>query len=185
MGILDKLRSKFLTAYAESTGQTYASTTKRDPYVAFNYRVTIVGKHGFARAGFSEVTGLGASIEAIDYRDGDDPSLSVRKAQGLVAVEEVTFKRGISEDTDMWEWLVGSANTDDDSYKQTVIIELLNRNRKGAVTWELTGAWITNYKVGDLSGTASEIAVEEMTLTYETITRTNGTSEAQVSPTFR
>ena len=39
------------------------------PYRVFRYRVEI---DGINRASFSEVSGMSASIDAVEYREGDD-----------------------------------------------------------------------------------------------------------------
>ena len=39
------------------------------PYRVFRYQVEI---DGISRAGFSEVSGMSASVDAIEYREGDD-----------------------------------------------------------------------------------------------------------------
>lgn len=39
------------------------------PYRVFRYQVEI---DGISRAGFSEVSGMSSSVDAIEYREGDD-----------------------------------------------------------------------------------------------------------------
>lgn len=179
-----KLKEKFFLVAKAEGGQSYASAGKRDPYGAYNYRVLIVGKHGFAKAGFTSVTGLGAENNIIEYRDGDEKQLSLRKMPGLITTNDVTLTRGMSEDMDMWNWIVATANAHEDDYKMTVIIELLGRDRKGVMAWELGNAWVQAYTAGDLDAKADEVAIEEMVVTYETIKRTKGTNEASTSPTL-
>ena len=179
----DMLNKLFLTAKAEG-GHSFASSSKRDPYAAYNYRVEIVGKYGFARAGFKTVSGVGAENAIIEYRDGDDRQLSVRKMPGLITTNDVTLTRGMSEDMDMWNWIVETANAEEDDYKMTVIIELLGRDRKGVMAWELGNAWVQSYSAGELDATSNEVAVEEMVITYETIKRVTGTTEGSNTPTL-
>ena len=50
-----------------------------DPLRGFRFRVQI---DGITKAGFREVSGLDASNDAVDYRDGDDPT-HLRKLAGL------------------------------------------------------------------------------------------------------
>lgn len=39
------------------------------PYRVFRYQVEI---DGISRAGFSEVSGMSSSVDAVEYREGDD-----------------------------------------------------------------------------------------------------------------
>ena len=58
-----------------------AETGKRDdPYPQYNFRVEI---DGVARAGFTECSGLTTDTDAVDYREGNDVGMHVRKLPGL------------------------------------------------------------------------------------------------------
>lgn len=49
---------------------------RNDPFAAFNFLVDI---QGVTKAGFSEVSGLAAEVTPIEYREGGENSLTVRK----------------------------------------------------------------------------------------------------------
>ena len=65
---------------------------RNDPLRNFRFRLEI---GGINEAHFSEVTGFDISTDAIDYREGDDPT-HVRKLCGLTKFGNVTLKRGIT-----------------------------------------------------------------------------------------
>ncbi|MBV9670590.1 MAG: phage tail protein, partial [Acidobacteriales bacterium] len=50
------------------------------------------------KASFSEVTGLTAELEVIEYREGGDINGSVRKVQGLRKFSDLTLRRGMTTD---------------------------------------------------------------------------------------
>ncbi len=56
-----------------------ATGSRTDPYRGFNFMVEI---DGITQAGFQEVSGLDASTDSVDYREGTDPN-HVRKLPGL------------------------------------------------------------------------------------------------------
>jgi len=56
-----------------------ATGSRTDPYSGYNFLVEI---DGITQAGFQEVSGLDASTDATDYREGNDPT-HTRKLPGL------------------------------------------------------------------------------------------------------
>ena len=68
-----------------------SSSARVDPYRRFNFILEI---DGIARAGFSEVGGLSAETEVVEYREGADPANTVRKLPGLTKFPNITLKPG-------------------------------------------------------------------------------------------
>ncbi|MMZ51277.1 T4-like virus tail tube protein gp19 [compost metagenome] len=176
MNLINKLLN---TAYAES-GLSFSNTERHDPYKTFNYRVTISGKKNFAKAGFNTVTGLKATTEAVPYRDGNDPNLSIGQSAGLVTYDPVVLSRGMSEDTDLFDWFnlnvntAGNSGQADHNMKCTVKIELMDRDRVVVKTWELIEAWPVEYELPELNATANEVAIDRLTIRHNGIRFTNG-----------
>src|SRR5258708_16721121 len=73
---------------------------RRDPLRNFRFRLEI---GGINEAHFSEVAGFDTSTDAIDYREGDEPT-HVRKLPGLTKYGNVTLKRGITDSIDLYNW---------------------------------------------------------------------------------
>lgn len=179
-----KLALKAFQNVLADSGTTFASTERHDPYRNFNFRVSIVGKKTFAKAGFNKVTGLKAKTDVIEYRDGDDSQLTPHKTAGLIKTDPVTFERGMSEDLDAWDWMVMSANSNDDSHKSTIIVELLDRGRNGVIKWELKECWISDYETGDFDALGNGLMIEKMVVQHEGIKRSLGDSKGEVTSTF-
>jgi phage tail-like protein len=76
------------------------------PYRVFRYQVEI---DGISRAGFSEVSGMSSSVDPIEYREGDDLRNTPRKLAGLTKFGNVTFRWGVSDDSDFLEWVYSVA----------------------------------------------------------------------------
>src|SRR4051794_132333 len=82
----------------------------RRPYGAFRFKVEFAaptGDGGGAQfTGYcSDVSGLGSEINYSDYRDGEEPTNSVRKVPNTFKLDEVTLKRGLYGSTDLFDWL--------------------------------------------------------------------------------
>ena len=71
-----------------------------DPFRGFRFKVQI---DGITKAGFREVSGLDMGTDAVDYRDGDEET-RLRKLAGLQKFSNVTLKRGVTDDQDLWKW---------------------------------------------------------------------------------
>ena len=57
-----------------------ATDTRTDPYRGFNFRVEI---EGIGVGAFSEVSGLTAEGDPVEYREGTDPANTVRLGPGV------------------------------------------------------------------------------------------------------
>lgn len=173
--IKSHISNKFLLKAFANSGQTFANTARQDPYKSFNYRVTITGKKNFAKMGFQKVTGLQASTEASEYRDGNDSNLNVRKSAGLTSFEPVTLTRGMSEDKDMFDWYLLNTNTNgnsgqmDENMQCSVKIELMDRDRTVVKYWELIDAWPSEWSTGDFDAQSNDVMLENLVLQHNGI----------------
>ena len=70
-----------------------------DPYRAFNFRLEI---DGLTAGSFSECSGLTAEGDAVDYREGTDVPLTVRKLVGLRKFTNIVLKRGYTQNGELW-----------------------------------------------------------------------------------
>jgi phage tail-like protein len=174
------MKKLFMNVKAD-TGQAFASTGRHDPYRDFNYKVTITGKKIFAKVGFNKVTGLKLKTDVIEYRDGADSQMTPHKMSGLVKHDPVTFERGMSEDLDIWNWVIQQIKSNDDGHKCTIVIELLDRARNGVRKWELQECWVSDYETGDFNAQGNGIMIDRMIVQYEGIKTDQGSSTGAVT----
>jgi len=139
-----------------------ATDTRKDPFRGFNFRVDI---EGIGTAGFSEVSGLTADGDAVDYREGTDAINNVRKLQGLRKFTMIVFKRGYIQDNELWQWYARIYNGQDDRRNGSVI--LYNEQRKAVMRWHFENAWINKIEGPALKAAGNEVAIESMELCHE------------------
>lgn len=137
-----------------------------DPFASFNFLLEI---DGITKAGFSEVTGLNSETNQIEYREGNE-GIIPRKLPGLTKVGNVTLKRGVTVDTDLFKWRKTVTDGDLDR-KASMSIVLRNEKGDEAVRWNLLNAWPSKYTAPDLKANANEIAIEALELTHEGLVR--------------
>ena len=153
------------------------------PYRVFRYRVEI---DGINRASFSEVSGMSASIDAVEYREGDDLRNTPRKLPGLTKFGNITLRWGISDDSDFLEWLNSVAPTNNAPptglVRHDVLITLIGDSGADGPSWTLINAWPVGYTVPDLNGMGSEVAIQSLELCHEGLEHTPAGVAGEPSP---
>lgn len=138
------------------------------PYLMFNFVVSIDGSPTEGpQAGFQEISNIGMEVTVGEYRNGNDKDNNTRKITGLNKSADVTLKRGVIGQLDLYEWL-HEIRDGRDVKGRTVVISLQSEDHSQVVmTWILKGARIIKYNCGPLNAKGTDVALEEMTLTYE------------------
>lgn len=143
------------------------------PLNKFRYSVKFEGGVSF-EGGFNEITGFDFNVDVAEYREGNDPEITVRKLPGLRKYSNVTFKWGVIEGSPktLYEWLV-KIGTEADNLRATVTISLNNYKGEEAAVWVIKNAWPVKYTAPDFNATAStDVAIESLELAHEGLTRT-------------
>ncbi len=135
------------------------------PYGKFRYRVEI---DGLDAGGFSEVTGFDASIDVMEYREGDMVQTPL-KIPGLKKYGNITLKKGLTDSLVMYEWLITGVDGPVD--RKTITITSLDESEQPVASWQVINAWPIKYTAPDFNATASEVAIETIEIAHEGMTR--------------
>jgi phage tail-like protein len=120
-----------------------------------------------AAAGFSEVALPDISIDVIEYRNGNDKESGVHKLPGLARYDNVILRRGIIGSLNLYDW-INQVRNGDANARRNVKISLLSEDLTTVVlTWRLFRAWPARYSFGELNAKGTDVAIEELVLTYE------------------
>ena len=121
---------------------------------------------------FSEISGLDAEAQVIEYRNGARPDNHGLKMPGIEKFNNVTLKRGVFVgNNDFSDWFKKvRANT---IHRTTVIIKLLNQEEKPTMTWVLSNAWPTKVTSTDMKADGNEPAIETLELACEYVDISN------------
>lgn len=138
------------------------------PYVQFNFHVNLGdGVTNTPQAGFQEISGIGMEVTITEYRPGNYAFNNVIKTAGLNKATDVTMKRGVIGSLDLYRWLDDVRNGVSNGLRN-VTIELKNEDRSSTVqTWRLINARIMKHVSGPLNAKGTDVAMEELTLSYE------------------
>lgn len=132
-----------------------------DPYRGARFLVEI---DGIAQAGFQEVSGLDVTTEAVDYREGNEPSF-VRKLPGLTKYANITLKRGITDSDELWKWHQSVVNGN--PVRRNGSIVLLDDTGRERLRWNFFRAWPSKWTGPAFNATSSAVAIETLELTPE------------------
>lgn len=147
------------------------------PMTKMNFLVSVPELSG-SMAAFSEVSGIDATVDVVEFRQGNSHSLSPVKIPGLVKHGNITLKMGYTIGNGFKKWIQECVSSTRGAMpRKQIIIELLDIRGgapnsayeavKGPVYWTLKEAWVTKYTGPDLNASASEVAIETVELAYE------------------
>ncbi len=136
------------------------------PHGKFRFKLEI---DGLTAGGFSEVSGFDASIDVIEYREGDAVQTPM-KLPGLKKYGNITLKQGLVDSDVLYKWMETGFEADVD--RKTITITLLDIAGEDAASWQVINAWPCKYTAPDFNATASEVAVETLEIAHEGMTRT-------------
>jgi phage tail-like protein len=138
------------------------------PYAQFNFLVDLgIGTTDGPDAGFQECTTISASVDVIEYRNGNDRENNPRKLSGLTSVGNVTLRRGLIGSLTLYGWLDQTRNGDPDAMRNVVVRLMSEDHTTVVMSWKLLRARIAKYATGPLNGKGNDVVLEELTLAYE------------------
>jgi len=141
-----------------------ATAQRDDPYQHYNFLVEI---DGVQRAGFSEVGGLNTETDVIDYREGSDLNLNVRKLTGLRKYTAVSLKRGYTQNNELWLWRKDIINGI--VKRRTIDIVLRSEDQQEVLRWRVKEGFISKWTGPVLNAKTNEVAIEEIEIQNEGI----------------
>jgi phage tail-like protein len=147
------------------------------PFTAFNFRVEVQvgGIDGqLANASFSECDGLEMSMEPKTIREGGRNAGPVHMA-GPVSYGQLTLKRGMTASVDLWKWFERVNARGNGGLRGTAeVVMLAADGSTEQLRFRVGGCLPTKLKGAGLNAKDGLIAVEEMTVVYESLELLSG-----------
>jgi phage tail-like protein len=137
-----------------------------DPYRAYNFKLMI---QGVTEGHFTECSGLGIKVQVIKYREGGTNQV-IHCIPGPVEYADITLRYGLTASRDLWDWLMTAVQGK--VARKNVSILLLDSDGVAEVMrWDLVNAWIAEWRGSVLNAMQREVAIESLTLVFETLQR--------------
>ncbi|MFC1860700.1 phage tail protein [Chloroflexota bacterium] len=146
-------------------------TSREDPLAGFNFTLDIGGR---VTGYFTEVSGLGSETETIEQKVMDSGGHEVvLKIPGRLKWGDITLKRGITTNLDIWDWRKQVEDGDVAGARCNGSIVMLDQMGAEAARWNFMNAWPSKVSGPTPKADSNEISVEELTLVHERIERVN------------
>lgn len=112
---------------------------------------------------FSEVDGLEITMEPTTVREGGNNSQQLNLV-GPVSYGNVTLKRGVTSNLDIWKWFVASTGEAGRSTRATGVIVMQDNAGQNRMRIDLFGCLPIKVKAPTLNAQDGQVAIEELQL---------------------
>jgi phage tail-like protein len=144
-------------------------TSREDPLIGFHFALDVQGEiAGY----FTEVSGIGSETEVIEQKVVNEKGVeTVLKIPGRLKWGDITLKRGITSNLDLWKWrkMVEDGKVKDARRNGSII--MYDQELKEQARWNFLQAWPSKISGPTPKAEGNEISLEELTLVHEYITR--------------
>jgi len=137
---------------------------RKDPYRGFNFRLELGTA---AVAGFRECTGLSFNTDPVEYREGTDKPLHVRKLTGLRKSANLVMKRGMTDNKDLFKWY--KTVLDGATERRDGAIVLQDEQHNDVMRWHFESGWICKWEGPMLNATSNDVAIESIEICVEVV----------------
>jgi phage tail-like protein len=140
------------------------------PFTTFNFAVEINrGEEAspLVNAAFAECDGLEMSLEIKTIREGGANDRQIR-LNGPVAYGQLTLKRGMTDNFDLWTWFQDSVH-DPRLRAEAEVVLLAADGTTERARFQLSRCVPVKVKAPQLNAKDGQIAIEELQIAYETL----------------
>jgi phage tail-like protein len=139
------------------------------PLVGFHFSLEFQGKiAGY----FTECSGIGSEHEVIESKVVTATGQQiVRKIPGRLKWENITLKKGVTGEMDMWDWRKEVEDGKVEGARRNGMITMYDQTLTPVAQWEFTRAWPVKLSGPQPKSDSNEIGIEELTIAHEYIKR--------------
>lgn len=146
-------------------------------FIPFRFEVNLYDKRAdqvLCSGYFSEVSGLEITMEPRAIQVGGRNWGEVQRV-GLTRFSPIVLRRGVTRLGDLWTWLDATTRGANYGLRLQGEIKVYDGYINGetfepVLIWKLDRVLPTRFKGPDLSATANQVAIEELTLVHEGLT---------------
>ena len=142
---------------------------REDPITSFHFGLEFQGQ---VTGYFTECSGLGSENDIVEQKVVTDKGVeTVLKIPGRLKWGDITLKRGITKDMQIWDWrkLVEDGKVKDARRDGSIV--MFDQELGEVARWNFMNAWPSKVSGPSLKSDSNELGIEELTLVHEYITR--------------
>ena len=141
----------------------------RDPLVGFHYGIEI---QGVVTGYFTECAGIGSEHECVEHKVVDQKGREIiQKVPGRLKWQDITLKRGITDNMDIWDWREQVVDGKVDDARRNGSIIMFNQALDEVARWNFQNAWPLKVSGPSMKSDSNEFGIEELVITHEGIYR--------------
>jgi phage tail-like protein len=142
---------------------------REDPLVGFHFAIEI---QGAVTGYFTECAGIGSEHEIIEHKVVTEGGQEVvMKIPGRLKWEDITLKRGITSNMDIWGWRKDVEDGNVESARRDGSIIMYDQHLAPVARWDFEKAWPVKVSGPQPKSDSNEIGIEELKITHEYIKR--------------
>lgn len=140
-------------------------TGREDPLIGFHFALDVQGEiAGY----FTEVSGIGSETEVIEQKVVNEKGVeTVLKIPGRLKWGDITLKRGITQDLEIWNWRDAVVKGKVADARAPITITVFSRDYTPVAVWHFANAWPSKVSGPNLKADSNEFGVEEVTIVHE------------------
>jgi phage tail-like protein len=140
-----------------------------DPLVSFNFCVEI---SGVISGYFTEAAGLGSEHEIIEHKIVSPEGREiVRKIPGRLKWGDITLKRGITANMDIWTWRKQIEDGQVAQARRNGSIIMYDETFTEVARWNFEMGWPSKVSGPSVNTGSNDVGIEEVTIVHEGIIR--------------
>lgn len=145
----------------------------------FYIELKLDGSHDTVDAFFLECKGLKysqAAIEACEvsprqWGKAKSGQLVHTKIPGNIKTNNLTLRRGLTQSNTLWNWFEAVQQGNWGKQLRDGSLTVYDQESHPQALFQFSGAWPISYSISDLNAGTGELAIEEMELAIEALTR--------------
>jgi phage tail-like protein len=144
-------------------------TSRQDPVVGYHFALDI---QGTVKGYFTEVSGIGSETEVAEQKVVSEKGIQVvLKVPGRLKWGDITLKRGLTADMELWKWRKMVEDGDVKGARKNGSIIMFDQALKPVAQWDFKNAWPSKISGPNPKSDSNELQVEELTIVHEYIMR--------------
>jgi phage tail-like protein len=142
----------------------------KQPRPSSHFRLNLGGRENVGM--FRECSGLDSETSVIEQKAVDANGLpTVRKVPGATKWSDITLKRGVDENLELWKWRDTVIKEGPESARVDGTIELVDYDGSTIATYAFKEGWPIKYAGSSLNASGNEVALEELHICHEGLER--------------
>lgn len=142
---------------------------KKDQLAAYTFMLEV---DGIAEATFRECSGLSSETTVIESKEtGAKGQTIIKKLPGDLKWGDISLKRGFTDDMKLYNWRQKTVDGKLNDMRKNGSIVVYDYENKEVLRWNFVNGWISKYTGPSLNAGGNDVAIEEVTIAHEGLTR--------------